>query len=72
MALIKAETYRKEYFLPGEAPDIRTIRRAIDTGELPGKFLFGKYWVSVANPEDVISPLAKRICNGEEDTQPLR
>lgn len=34
---VKLSTYRKRAYHDGEAPDPRTLRKRIDSGELPGK-----------------------------------
>jgi len=39
MKLIKATRFRTEYFHPGSEPDIKTLKKCIDAGELPGKGL---------------------------------
>ena len=39
--------YREHAYPPGARPDVRTLRRRIDNGELPGKLEGKRYYVRV-------------------------
>ncbi|SIO94689.1 hypothetical protein VSP9026_02418 [Vibrio spartinae] len=45
--LIKLSKWRETRFSEGQAPDVRTCRREIDLGTLPGKRIGRTYYVDV-------------------------
>jgi len=46
MLLVDLVTFRLTYFA-GQRPDLRTMRRWIDSGQLPGVVIAGWYYVDV-------------------------
>jgi len=45
--LVKLSTWRKNRFPDGDAPDVRTCRKEIDLGTLPGKRIGRSYYVDL-------------------------
>ncbi|MEI8634687.1 hypothetical protein P4S72_26980 [Vibrio sp. PP-XX7] len=49
--LMKLSEWRKARFPKGQAPDVRTCRREIDIGTLPGKRIGRCYYVDLAKEQ---------------------
>jgi len=47
MKLIKLDQFRKDYFAEGSRPALKTIRRQIKSGEIPGKKIGKVYYVDM-------------------------
>ena len=61
MKLIKATRFRTEYFHPGSEPDIKTLKKCIDAGELPGKVIGTIYYVDLDKMAKSDNPLVNRV-----------
>jgi hypothetical protein len=59
--LMKITDYRDLRFAAGSAPDLRTLKRLIDDGELAGKRLGKLYYVEVDKQLNEFSPLEKGV-----------
>ncbi|MDW6004702.1 hypothetical protein [Vibrio mangrovi] len=51
--LMKLSKWREARFPEGQAPDVRTCRREIDLGTLPGKRIGRTYYVDVEKEKQV-------------------
>ena len=49
--LIKISQFQKQHFVPGSAPDAKTLRKCIDDGSLPGRKIGGNYFIDMAKYE---------------------
>lgn len=47
MQLVDASEFRDDYFPGKKKPDLRTIKRWIDTGKLPGRVIACHHYVDV-------------------------
>jgi hypothetical protein len=61
MLLIKATKFRKEYFKPGSEPDMKTLKKLIDEGDLPGQKWGSIYYIDLDKIKVSKSPLVNRI-----------
>jgi hypothetical protein len=61
--LISITDYRQQRFIDGSAPDIRTIKKLIDLGELLGKQIGKKYYVLVDKDLNEFDPIEWRLMN---------
>lgn len=61
MKLMKATKFRLEYFDKGSEPDIKTVKRLIDDGELPGKRIGTIYYVDLDKLKQSDNPLVNRV-----------
>jgi len=61
MNLIKLDQFRKEYFAPGSQPDIRTLKKYINEGALPGKKIGKLYYVDTDSLEFTGDDLVDRV-----------
>lgn len=59
--LMKITDYREQRFALGSAPDLRTLKRLIDDGELAGKRLGKIYYVEVDKQLNEFSPIERRL-----------
>lgn len=64
MKLMKIRQFREEFFTEGSAPDIKTIKKAIEDGDLAGKKIGAAYFIDVdkllaANQSS--NPLVQRV-----------
>jgi len=50
--LMKISQYLEDYFCPGSQPDPRTVRRWIDTGQIPGQKIGGRHFVDISAIND--------------------
>lgn len=63
MQLMKVSSFLEEYFVPGNAPSVRTIRKAIDNNELPGTQIGSNYYVDVSKLNQSKNPLVNKVLN---------
>jgi hypothetical protein len=61
MRLIKATKFRTEYFHPGSEPDMKTLKRFIDDGELPGRKIGTIYYIDLDRIKVSKSPLVNKV-----------
>jgi hypothetical protein len=61
MNLMKITDYRSKRFAQGSAPDLRTLKRLIDEGELSGKRLGKIYYVEVDAQLNEFNPIEKEL-----------
>ena len=61
MRLIKATKFRTEYFCPGSAPAIKTLKKNIDDGDLPGKVIGTIYYVDLDKLSKSDNALVNRV-----------
>jgi len=61
MKLIKASQFRARYFEKGSEPDIKTLKKWIDDGEIPGKVMGSIYYVDLDKMNKSDNPLVNRI-----------
>lgn len=59
--LISITDYREQRFFNGSAPDLRTLKRLIDEGELSGKRIGKKYFVLVDEQLNEFNPLEMEL-----------
>jgi predicted dehydrogenase len=55
--LMKVTEYRMNRFITGSAPDLRTIKKLIDDGELVGKKIGKIYYIEVDEKLKEYSPI---------------
>lgn len=60
MKLIKLSQYRKQYFVEGSEPSLRTLKRWIVSGEIKGEILNGHYYVTV-DENGAVNPLIEAL-----------
>jgi hypothetical protein len=60
---MKINEYRKQRFALGSAPDLRTLKRLVDEGELAGKRLGKTYYVEVDKHLNEFSVFEKEVMN---------
>ena len=64
-SLMKITEYREQRFTKGSAPDLRTLKRLIDEGELAGKRLGKIYYIEVDSNLNEFSLMEKGLmCHG--------
>lgn len=63
--LITLTDYREKRFVKGSKPDLRTLKRLIDEGEIDGKKLGRKYYVEVDDGGVEMSPLERGLFTHE-------
>lgn len=61
MKLIKATQFRTRYFEKGSEPDMKTVKRLIDDGELPGQRFGTIYYVDLDRLKLSKNPLVNRV-----------
>ena len=61
MKLIKATKFRETYFCPGSAPTIKTLKKNIDDGHLPGKVIGTIYYVDLDKLSKSDNALVNRV-----------
>lgn len=61
MNLMKATKFRTEYFAKGSEPDIKTLKKCIDDGELPGRRIGTIYYVDLDKLERSNNPLVNKV-----------
>lgn len=61
MRMIKATKFRIEYFHPGSEPDMKTLKRFIDDGELPGRKIGTIYYIDLDRIKVSSSPLVNKV-----------
>jgi hypothetical protein len=62
-SLMKITEYRQHRFLKGSEPDLRTLKRLIDDGELAGKRLGKIYYIEIDQQLNEFTPLEKELMN---------
>jgi len=55
MKLIPVSEYRELRFVGNKKPSVKTIKRWIQSGDLPGKRIGGLYFVNVAEEELMVT-----------------
>lgn len=58
---MKLTDYMKQRFASGSAPDLRTLQRVIDDGEICGKRIGKKYFIEVDAQCNELTPLEKEL-----------
>jgi hypothetical protein len=61
MKLIKATQFRLRFFEPGSEPSIKTLKKNIDDGDLPGKVIGTIYYVDLDKLSKSDNPLVNRV-----------
>ena len=61
MKLMKATQFRQRYFEKGSEPDMKTLKKCIDEGELPGKRIGTIYYVDLDRLERSNNPLVNKV-----------
>jgi predicted dehydrogenase len=61
--LMKINDYREQRFAFGSAPDLRTLKRLIDDGELAGKRIGKIYYIEVDKHLNEFSVFEKEVMN---------
>jgi len=61
MKLIKATKFRTKFFERGSEPDIKTLKRYIDDGELPGQRIGTIYYVDLDRLKVSNNPLVSKV-----------
>lgn len=61
MKLIKATQFRTRYFEKGSEPDMKTLKRLIDEGELPGQKFGTIYYIDLDRIKVSKNPLVNRV-----------
>lgn len=61
MNLMKATKFRTEYFAKGSEPDMKTLKKCIDDGELPGRRIGTIYYVDLDRLEKSNNPLVNKV-----------
>jgi predicted dehydrogenase len=61
--LMKITDYREQRFARSSAPDLRTLKRLIDNGELAGKRLGKIYYIEVDKHLNEFSVFEKEVMN---------
>jgi len=61
MKLIKATKFRETYFCSGSAPTIKTLKKNIDDGSLPGKVIGTIYYVDLDKLSKSDNALVNRV-----------
>ena len=61
--LMKITDYRELRFTQGSAPDLRTLKRLINEGELCGKRIGKTYYIEVDEHLNEYTPLQKALMN---------
>lgn len=68
MKLMKLSDFRAEFFIAGSAPDVKTLKSDIDSGDLAGVVIGARYYVNV---DALTGPLAslveKVLSNGQKN-----
>jgi hypothetical protein len=63
---IKPSAYRLKYFVKGSAPSVSTIRRWIETSELPGIKIGSNYYVDESQLSATGNPLVDSVLNSSK------
>ncbi|MGO1500793.1 MAG: hypothetical protein ACTHWH_05870 [Marinobacter sp.] len=61
MKLIKATQFRTRFFEKGSEPDMKTLKRLIDEGELPGQRFGVIYYVDLDRIKVSTNPLVNKV-----------
>lgn len=61
MKLMKATQFRTKYFEKGSEPDMKTIKRCIEDGELPGQRIGTIYYVDLDRLKQSNNPLVNKV-----------
>lgn len=61
MKLIKATQFRTRYFEKGSEPDIKTLKKWIDDGDIPGKVMGSIYYVDLDRMSKSDNSLVNRV-----------
>lgn len=61
MKLMKATQFRTRYFEKGSEPDIKTLKKWIDDGDIPGKVMGSIYYVDLDRMSKSDNPLVNRV-----------
>ena len=61
MNLIKATQFRVRCFEKGSEPNIKTLKRWIDDGEIPGRVMGSTYYVDLDKWKKSDNPLVNRV-----------
>ncbi len=61
MNLMKATKFRTEYFAKGSEPDMKTLKRCIDEGDLPGRRIGTIYYVDLDKLHQTGNPLVDKV-----------
>lgn len=61
MKLMKVSEFRRTYFTEGSIPDVKTIKKAIDNGELVGQTIGNMYYVDVDRLGTSNNPLVNKV-----------
>jgi hypothetical protein len=59
--LIKATQFRTRYFEKGSEPDIKTVKRWIDEGDVPGEVMGATYYVDLNRWGGSKNPLVNKV-----------
>jgi len=59
--LMKATQFRTRYFEKGSEPDIKTLKKWIDDGDIPGKVMGSIYYVDLDRMSKSDNPLVNRV-----------
>jgi hypothetical protein len=61
MKLMKATRFRTRYFEKGSQPDMKTIKKWIDDGEVPGQVMGAIYYVDLDRLKVSNNPLVNKV-----------
>ena len=61
MKLMKATQFRTRYFEKGSEPDMKTLKKCIDEGELTGQRIGTIYYVDLDRLKVSNNPLVNRV-----------
>ncbi len=61
MKLMKATQFRTRYFEKGSEPDMKTLKKLIDEGELPGQQFGTIYYIDLDRLKMSRNPLVSKV-----------